>query len=304
MTKHFVSNRTVRLAQRAGLVLGILLVSILALASCANAGDGSPQTKTLYFSGIPDQDVSRWARRYSIVEDALSDALGVPVTGIPVVDYSSVVTSFERGDIQIGWFGGLTGVQARLAVPGARAVAQRPQDTEFHSVYIVGADIDAETLANLRGLTFTFGSESSTSGHLMPRHFLVQAGVNPDVDFNGLPSFSGSHDTTWKLVEAGAFQAGALSEAVWDRAVREGRVDTTKIRELMQTPPYFDYNWTVRPDMDDTFGPGFTQRLVDALLAIDDPEVLELFTTDSFIPSNNDNYQAIEDAARKAGIVR
>ena len=118
----------------------------------------------------------------------------------------------------------------------------------------------------MAGLTFTFGSINSTSGHLMPRHYLVQAGIDPDSDLNGLPNFSGSHDTTWKLVESGSFQAGALNQAVWENAVSGNRVDTSKVRQLAITPPYFDYNWTVRGDLDESFGEGFTQRIQDALL--------------------------------------
>jgi phosphonate transport system substrate-binding protein len=258
---------------------------------------------TLSFSGIPDQDASRWAQRYQVLADYLSDELDVEVRGIPAADYAAVVLAFRRGDIQLGWFGGLTGVQARLMVPGANAVAQRPADGQFHSVFIVGADVEAESLGDLASGTFTFGSESSTSGHLMPRHYLLQAGVDADTDFNGLPNFSGSHDTTWKLVESGAYHAGALNEAVWDRAVNDGAVDLTKVRELSRTPAYFDYNWTVRPDLDIEYGEGFIERLVAVLLTVDDPEVLELFSTDGFVPTTNENYEDILAIARSIGIV-
>ncbi|MDA1096179.1 MAG: putative selenate ABC transporter substrate-binding protein, partial [Chloroflexi bacterium] len=234
----------------------------------------------------------------------LETELGVKVRVIPAVDYSAVVTAFNRGDVQLAWFGGLTGVQARIAVPGAKAIAQRPEDERFRSVLIVGSGVPAVGLEDLRGLTFSFGSESSTSGHLMPRHFLLEAGVDPATDFRGLPNFSGSHDTTWKLVESGAFQAGALSEEVWDRAVREGTVDLSKVRELTRTPAYYDYNWTVRPDLDATFGRGFTDRLTQVLLDLKDPEVMELFATDRFIATENANYAAIEGVARAIGIVQ
>ena len=141
----------------------------------------------------------------------------------------------------------------------------------------------------------------------MPRHFLLRAGVDPDADFRGLPNFSGSHDKTWKLVESGAYQAGALNEAVWSRAVDEGRVDLRKVRLLQMTEPYYDYNWTVRPDLDDTFGIGFTERLRDALLTMsedaDGRALLEAFQTDSFIATANENYAAIEDVARRLGMI-
>ncbi len=260
-------------------------------------------TGALSFSGIPDQDASRWARRYEILADYLSDELGIEVEGVPAADYAAVVLAFRHGDIQAGWFGGLTGVQARLAVPGAQAIAQRSEDEQFHSVFVVSTDVEAEGLAGLAGLTFTFGSESSTSGHLMPRHFLLEAGIDPEQNFHGLPNFSGSHDTTWKLVESGAYEAGALSEAVWDRAIDEGRVDDSTVRELERTPAYFDYNWTVLPDLDQDFGQGFTEALTNALLDLDDPDILDLFSTTGFIETSNENYEAIADAARAIGIV-
>jgi phosphonate transport system substrate-binding protein len=260
--------------------------------------------KVLAFSGIPNQDVAVWARTYAVMEDYLSEELGVEVRGVPAVDYAAVVTAFRRGDLHLAWFGGLTGVQARLAVPGAEAVAQRPQDEQFHSAIIVQCGIQADDWHDLKGMTFSFGSESSTSGHLMPRYFIIEAGMDPNTDFNGLPNFSGSHDTTWTLVQNGAFQAGVLDEAVWDRAVREGQADTTKVCEAFRTPAYYDYHWTVRPDLDEEFGAGFADKLTQALLNTDDPEVLRLFTTDRFIPTDNDNYARIEEVARSVGIIQ
>ncbi|MFQ5873756.1 MAG: putative selenate ABC transporter substrate-binding protein, partial [Dehalococcoidia bacterium] len=236
----------------------------------------------------------------------ISDKLGVEVRYIPSVDYAAVVTAFKRGDIQLGWFGGLTGVQARLAVPDSEAIAQRLRDAEFHSKFIVQAGLPVNTLEDLKGLTFTFGSESSTSGHLMPRHFLQQAEIDPERDFPGGPNYSGSHDKTWKLVESGAFQAGALNEAVWERAVNEGKVDLSKVRVFYTTPAYFDYNWTIRGDVDEEFGEGFKDKVRETLLSMnsEDAEILELFSTDRFIGTTNDNYRSILGVAQQLDIVR
>jgi phosphonate transport system substrate-binding protein len=283
------------------------LFSILASTLGATCGLEESNDETLYIGGIPDQDTSLLVRRFGGVADYLSRQLGVNVEYVPSIDYAAVVTGFKISDIHLAWYGGLTGVQARNAVPGASAIAQRPQDERFLSVFIVRNNVDARSLADLKGVTFTFGSESSTSGHLMPRHFLLQAGVDPDADFRGLPNFSGSHDKTWKLVEGGTYQAGALNEAVWSKAISEDRVDLSKVRPLQITPPYYDYNWSVRPDLDATFGDGFTQRLQSALLAMSqDPvgrELLDAFQTDSFIATANENYTAIEDIARQLGMI-
>ena len=280
------------------LAFGILLSVMVACGS----DQAAPSLK---IAGIPDQNSSTIARRYEVLTSYLSQELGVNVEFVPTVDYAATVIGFKHDAIQMAWFGGLTGVQARKAVPGATAIAQRPRDAEFHSKFIVSANEDADQLEDLKDLTFTFGSESSTSGHLMPRYYLLQAGIDPDKDFRGLPNYSGSHDKTWKLVESGAFQAGALNEAVWDKAISDGRVDQSKVRELWVTPAYFDYNWTVRGDLDERFGTGFTDRLQEALLGINGShqEIRELFQTDSFVASNNDNYRSIEEIAKSLGII-
>ena len=284
------------------LVVLAFAISLIA-AACGGGDDGGKQKFAI--AGIPDQNSDKLARRYEALTEYLSNELGVEVEFVPTVDYAATVIGFKQGDIQMAWFGGLTGVQARLAVPGSEAIVQRPRDAEFHSKFIVGTDVDARTLEDLAGLTFTFGSESSTSGHLMPRFFLLQAGIDPATDFNGKPNFSGSHDTTWKLVESGAFQAGALSEAVWDAALSEGKIDASRVRVLTTTPPYFDYNWTIRGDADDTYGDGFTEKVRQALLKIDGetPEILNLFSADSFVETSNDNYDAIRDVAELLGII-
>jgi phosphonate transport system substrate-binding protein len=293
--------------RRCWLLLIPLALILLGLTACRSA-EAHPVLKV---GGIPDQDASRLARRYQGFADYLSRELGIPVEYVPSVDYAAVVTAFTQGGLQLGFFGGLTGVQARLQNPGARAIAQRDIDARFHSKFIVRADLPINSLEDLkaraRELTFTFGSESSTSGHLMPRHFLRQAGINPDTDFKTLPNFSGSHDLTWKLVESGSFAVGALNEDVWERAVRESRVDTRKVREFYTTPEYFDYNWTVRGDLDRVYGAGFTEKLQKALLALNAekyPEIMELFTANRFIATSNDNYKALEDVARGLGMVR
>ncbi len=285
----------------------LLLVPVLmGMGLLASCGSGESSDKVMYIGGIPDQEAATLNRRFGAVADYLSEELDVKVKYVPSVSYAALVTAFGGSDIHLGWFGGLTGVQARAADPGAMTIAQRPRDTEFHSVFIVQADLDVQDLQDLKGLTFTFGSESSTSGHLMPRHFLVQAGVDPEQDFQGKPSFSGSHDKTWKLVESGSFQAGALNEAVWQKAAESSKVDLSKVRVFYTTSAYYDYNWTIRHDMDETFGNGFTDKAQAALLAMDSEqkEILGMFQTDGFIESNNENYEAIEAVARELDIIR
>ena len=232
---------------------------------------------------------------------------------MPVTDYPAAVTQFRNGDLDLVWFGGLTGVQARLQTPGAMVLAQRDIDEDFHSVFIVNASTgigplaSVADLAKLKGLRFTFGSESSTSGRMMPEFFLDQAGINPKSDFSGPAGFSGSHDKTVDLVAAGTFEAGVLNEAVWKRRSTDGSIDPAKVVAVLRSPGYHDYHWISGPDTDKRFGAGFTEKIKTALLSADtDPTgaaALALLGGKKFIAASPDKYGEIEAIGRKLGLI-
>lgn len=300
------------MVRRRGLPGAVLLAALALLAGCSG-GDGG-EAPVLEVGAIPDQDPERLQRLYGKLSAYLEKRLEVPVEYEPVTDYAAAVSAFRVGDLDLVWFGGLTGVQARLQVPGARALAQRAIDARFHSVFLANTATDLGTvdslagLARLRGHSFTFGSQISTSGRLMPQHFLDSAGVDVDA-FRGQPGFSGSHDRTIKLVESGTFDAGVANEQVWRSRVASGRVDTTRVRVIWRTPPYHDYHWVIRPDLDREFGAGFTERVRRALLELSaaDPEqreILELFGAERFIATADSNYDRIESVAREIGKIR
>lgn len=293
---------------------------LLALTACGGNGSNNnnnetsekaPETKTetekqvLKIGAIPDQNASDLNRSFGAMAEYLSEKTGLQVEYVPSVDYAALITAFQRGEIQLGWFGGLTGVQVRNVVPEAEAIVQRPRDEQFHSVFIAQNDMQIDGLEDLKGLSFTFGSESSTSGHLMPRFFMEEAGINPDNDLDGMPNYSGSHDKTYKLVESGAFQTGALNEAVWETAVAEGKVDVNKVKVFYTTPSYYDYHWVVG-NVDEVYGEGTKDKLKQALLSMNEEqkEILDLFATDKFIETKNENYAAIEKVAKELGIIK
>lgn len=289
-------------------LLGMMM--ILYLAACGNGEDDSAQNGTgsesieieaIKVGMIPDQNIADLNRSMDDFAADLAEKTGFNVEFVPSVDYAALVTAFERGEIQLAWFGGLTGVQARNLVPEAEAIAQRPIDQQFKSVFIAQADIELDSLEALKGKTFTFGSESSTSGHLMPRYFMMDNGIDPTQDLEGNANFSGSHDKTYKLVESGAFQAGALNISVWETAVEEGKVDTNKVKVFYTTPEYYDYNWTVNKIDEET-----KTKLKEAILSMKpgENEVMDLLATDKFIETNNDNYDAIEMVAKELEIIK
>jgi len=293
----------------------LLVPLCLVLAACGSEEPEVDETRqTLSISAIPDQDPSELAAREKTLVTYLEGELDVEVEYVPVTDYAASVSLFKTGDLDMVFYGGLTGVQARLQTPGATLLAQRDIDAKFQSVFIANkrAGIapvkDVDGLDAFRDKRFTFGSESSTSGRVMPEYFLDEAGIDTSADLRGEPGFSGSHDKTIDVVEAGSYQGGALNVQVWEARKKAGTVDLDKVVEVFRSPTYHDYHWMAGPEVDDRFGGEFTDRLREALLAIDgstptETQVLEAYGAGAVVETKAENYSQIEEIARKLGLV-
>jgi len=280
----------------------ILIIGFLLLSSSF-----SQAAPTLVFTAIPDQDASQLKQRFAKVKDYLQQQLGVKVRFVPVKSYAAAITAFRNNQVQLAWFGGLSGVQARQLVPGSQAIAQGQNDPHFKSYFIAhhstGLAAAEQLPASLKNKTFSFGSKGSTSGRLMPEYFIRQQfQQSPEALFHRV-GFSGNHSRTIALVESGAYQVGAVNYKVWDRAVADGTVDTSKVSVIWQTPHYPDYQWTVRGDLEQRFGQGFGAKLQQALLDIKSPELLKSFPRQGFIPATNNDYQAILSVAKEVGLM-
>ena len=269
----------------------------------------------LRIGAIPDQNPEKLNRLYGLVADELSQQLGVKVSYVPVTDYTAAVSAFRTGSLDLVWFGGLTGVQASLQKPGAQMLAQRDIDAQFYTVFIANARSGLKPIQTQKGLTvlkgkrFTFGSESSTSGRLMPQYFLAQAGVKLKDFAGGAPGFSGSHDATIALVQSGAYDAGAVNEQVWKSNLRSGKANRSKVVQIWRTPSYPDYLWLGQPNLDQRFGKGFSAKLRQSIISWrpTDPEqkqILSLFGAQQFTTVKPGEYKQIEQVGRQIGKIR
>ena len=259
----------------------------------------------LRVSAIPDEAPTELQRKFKPLGDYLARETGMKVEFTPVTDYAAVVESLATRKLDLAWLGGFTFVQTKLRTNGtAIPIVQRAEDEKFLSRFIVPLDSPARTLADIKGKSFAFGSPSSTSGHLMPRYFLLQAGINPDKDLKNV-AFSGAHDATVAFVAGGKVEAGVLNASVWDKLVETKNPNALKVRVLATTPPYYDYNWTVRGDLD----PALVKKLTAAFLKLDPnnpahKEIMALQRASKFIPTKASNYDGIENAARSAGLIK
>jgi phosphonate transport system substrate-binding protein len=280
------------------------MVALVLLLALVGGGELFAQTlKELRVSAIPDENPQEMLRIYTPFADYLTKEIGIPVKFIPVVDYAATVEGLAANKLDMVWYGGLTSVQASRQAKGAKRIIMRKEDTEFKSQFITRKDTGIHELKDLKGKTFSFGSVSSTSGHLMPRYYLIKAGINPEKDFSKF-SFSGAHDATAAWVEAGRVDAGALNFLVWDKLVSNKKVDTEKVVVFWTTPLYVDYVWTVRAGLDK----GLVEKISKAFLKLnyenaEDRKLLDLHRTKGYIPAKDEQWKSLEDAAVTTGLI-
>ena len=279
--------------------------SALALSSMLGLTGGAAAQAVFRVSAIPDEAPTELQRKFKPLGAYLEKTLGMKVEFTPVTDYPAVVEGLATRKIDMAWLGGFTFVQAKIRSNGGVVpLVQRAEDEKFISRYIVPADSSAKTLADLKGKTFAFGSASSTSGHLMPRHFLTKAGINVEKDFKTV-AFSGAHDATVAFVASGKAEAGVLNASVMDKLIETKNPNAAKVKVIDTTPPYYDYNWTVRPGLD----AAVAKKIVDAFIALDaknpvHKEIMDLQRASKFIATKTSNYDGIESAAQSAGLLK
>lgn len=285
-----------------------VLGALAALACAATALPARAQDKpTFVFTAIPLQDETRLVERFTGIAEYLKKTLGIDVKYVPVKAYPAAVTAFTNNQVQLAWFGGFTGVQARAAVPGSEAIVQGAEDVAFKSYVIAnvatGLKPSKDFPEGIAGKIFTFGSRSSTSGRVMPEYFFRQHFKKGPDEIFARVGFSGDHSKTIQLVQTGAYEVGVVDYTVYETEKKAGKIDETKVQVIWESPTFPDYQFTVRGDVDATFGAGFKAKLTAALLAIDDKAIMTNFERSKFIPAKNEDYKPIEDVARAANLL-
>jgi phosphonate transport system substrate-binding protein len=280
-------------------IAGALITFVTLISGVSHA------QQVLRVTTIPEEAATEQMRKFGPLTKYLERTVGMKVSFVPVNDYPAAVEALVNKQVDLVWFGGFTYVQAQIRSGGKIVpIAQREEDTKFRSVFITQKNSGITKLADLKGKQVSFGSQSSTSGHLMPRSFLLEAGINPDRDFKRV-AYSGAHDATIASVVSGRVDAAALDITVWNKFVNEKKVDTSKVDVFFTTPPYFNYNWSVNEDMP----VALREKITKALLALDmntpeGKEILTLNRASKYIPTTPDNYKGLESAGKSAGLIK
>lgn len=318
------------------------LAAALSLVACGDSSATEPAaatksaesaaapsaTRTLRFSGIPDSDKEKLTREYKAVADWLSAEIGMPVEYVHAPDYTGAVIALASNKIDFAWLGGVTAVEAEEQTGGQTIMlATRDTDLKFKSYFIANrahvdsgrfqerTDLTPQSLAELAALkpalaqgTFTFGSKSSTSGHIMPRHFLEspEVGIDPERDFSQPAGYQlqGGHSATLAAVAGGAVDVGVLNYTNWEKADAEQKA---KAPLIYVSPEYVDYCMVAHARIGDEMA----EKLRAAFAGLDasqpaDKAVLDAFSAKTFVkadPKDWDGIRAVLKSAKERGVL-
>ena len=282
--------------------LTVVSLALFLLTGCSGNDDASPGMDLLRVSVLPDQSESRLRARFTPLLDYLSQETGLPYEFVLVKDYQDLLDRFHRNELDLVRFGGFAFVKALLE-DGARPLVMRDVDAHFTSVFVVRADSEAVSLQDFKGKVLAFGSNMSTSGHLMPRHFLTQQGINVEEFFSEV-RYSGAHDRTVEWVVNGQADLGVANAIIVSRLYRLGKINPQQIRILWETPHYADYVWGVNRRVPQAVYDRLEQAFLQ--LSLDKPEqgeILDAVGGQLYLPAGKEDFVALEAVGRNLGLI-
>lgn len=261
-------------------------------ASTASAGEANPDT--LRVALLPDENAATIIQNAQPLKTYLSDKLGKKVEIVVTTDYSSMIEAMRFGRIEIGYFGPFSYVLAKSKAPEieAFAVGVEKGKPTYNSIIIANKEGPVKTVADIKGKSFGFGDQASTSSHLAPRAWLVKQGLVGGTDYE--PVHLGTHDAVARAVQAGQIPAGALSEPILRSLIERGTIDQSKIVELGLSAPIPNYPIA----MQGYLAPELKEKIRDAFLSIKDEEILAAFRVEGFQPADDSSYDVLRETAQ------
>ena len=277
-------------------------VALVSYLSGCSRSERRPDPTVIRVGVLPDEAHERLSSRRLPLLDYLSSQLRIPCELISADSYEDLLQRFSDNEIELAYFGGLTFLKAHHA-DGAIPLVMRDVDRDFSSYFLVRSESDARELTDCRRMTLSFGDELSTSGHLMPRHFLLEESITPEAFFAEV-AYSGAHDATVLHVRDGLADVGVANAKVVDQMYADGIVQRNDIRVLWETPPYVDYVWAVQARLT----PSLRRRIRNAFLSLsmansEQNAILEREQARSFLPATLGDFRELTSIAIKLGLL-
>jgi phosphonate transport system substrate-binding protein len=270
--------------------------TLLALLTSACLHEQRESPSVLRVGVLPDESEVVLRQRYEPLLRYLSEATGLSLELVIPRDYGQLLELFGQEKVDLAYFGGFTFIRAREQF-GAVPLVMRDTDVHFRSYFLARSDDPAKTIADFRGKRLAFGSEFSTSGHLMPRHFLRDMGISAETYF-GEVRFSGAHDQTAVWIRDGISDLGAANSAIIKNMFADGRLDADQVRIVWETPPYPDYVWAARSELDEAV----RERILGAFLQLSpnheaQAKILSGVNAGGFLPARAGDFDELRGVA-------
>lgn len=275
------------------LIIKFLTLSFFFYTQNVLAGN---EPNTVKIGYLPDQSSVQLDSRYKRLAVYLSEQTGLSISLTPVSSYDDLVYKIISREVDFANFGAYTFLKAENS-NAASALVMRNTDLEFTSTFLIKNSLQATKLSETASLTFSFGNRLSTSGHLMPRYFMKQLGIEPEWFYSDI-LYSQTHDQAAKSIEKGLAEIAVLNSQIATNMFNNNDLDRSKVRILWVSPPYVDYVWAIHPDIDDTI----KELLLDAFLNLDaatseHKRILSALGADFYVPAISADFEIIREIA-------
>jgi phosphonate transport system substrate-binding protein len=277
----------------------LLLLAVLTVA-CSEQGSVGEKPDVIRVGVLPDQEASVLQKKFHPLLSYLQEQTGFKYELVIPGSYSNLLQLFKEGKLEMAYFGAVTFLKAHDAV-GAEALVTRDVDNRFTSVIVIPADSEAKSLQDLKGKRFSFASSLSTSGHYMPRYFLLENGIDPEEFFLEV-LYSSTHDKAAYMVQDGKVDAAVLNAVIYKIMLEDGRLDKNRIKLLWESPPYQDYAWAVQTSISNRVKISIRDAFLNLSKDVEThKKVLEAIGANYFLPLKVENFDKLKSALNRVG---
>lgn len=251
-------------------ILACSLVWFLSSMSPALAGPWQNEYPEITVGVITEENAEDRKKRWQPFLDYMQNELGVEMTWREATDYAGVIQALKAKKIELAWFGPASFARAWLvtdkqAVPLAAEI-DKDGGFGYFGVIIVRKDSPYKDLEDLKGVRFGFADPNSTSGYQAPRFFLEKQGIDVD-NYFGSTTFSGSHESSVKMLMDGQFDAVATwwtneKKSSMSRMENKGMIEPGQYRIIWKSPRLPSDPFTVHASAPEDMKKDITQALL------------------------------------------
>ncbi|MET3902213.1 phosphate/phosphite/phosphonate ABC transporter substrate-binding protein [Paenarthrobacter sp. 4246] len=289
----------------------LALATVLALTACGGSAQSSPEATSatcpngeIKFGIEPYEDPAKLKPAYDVLAAALSKKLECPVSVQVVEDYAAEVLAMRNGKLDLGQFGPLGYVFADAKAGAEPLVSFGTAEKEL-STYTAGIwvtkDSPIQAIGDLKGKSLALGSVGSTSGDVLPRFGLREAGI-ADADIK--MDYTGGHPEALLALTNGKVDAAEINSQTLATAIAAGTFKKDDFRQVWTSNPIPNDPITVRGDA----APEFKAAVKDAFLSLEPADVakvgefLDVTPPGPLLEVTKDNYTPLFELAETMGL--